>query len=107
MSSEKLLKVEEVALLIGCSVYTINLWYRFKRNNPDNEYAQMLPDYIQSGSLQTRYWKESDVYKLIDYQTKLPKGRNGVMGNTSRKYYNGGKRNGKKKTHRNIKNRNK
>lgn len=105
MSTEKLLKVEEVALLVGCSIHTLNLWYRFKKNNPENEYAQLLPEFTQSGPLQTRYWKESDVYKLIEYQTKIPKGRNGIMGNVSRKYYNGGKSNGKKKTRRNIKDR--
>lgn len=94
MSQQKLLKAEEVAFLVGCSIHTLNLWYRFKKNNPDSEYAKMLPEFIQSAPLQKRYWTQESVDDLIAFQTKLPKGRNGVMGNTSRKYY-GGNHNGK------------
>ena len=100
-----MLKVEEVALLVGCSIHTLNLWYRFKKNNPDNELAQMLPDFEQSAPLQTRYWRESDIPKLIEYQIRLPKGRNGIMGNTSRKYYEG--KHGKTKTNSRTKHSNK
>ena len=87
-SKERLLKLEEVAILIGSSGKSINNWYWFKRENPDNEYAQMLPDYIQEGPRQTRYWKESDVWKLIEFRNKIPQGRNGVMGSVTQRYYN-------------------
>lgn len=87
MSSEKLLKLEEVAIIVGTSSKSINNWYWFKRENPDNEYAQMLPDYIQEGARQTRYWKESDIWKLIEFKSSIPQGRNGIMGCVTQKYY--------------------
>lgn len=86
-SNERLLKLEEVAILIGSSGKSINNWYWFKRENPDNEYAKMLPDFIQEGARQTRYWRESDIWKLIDFKHKIPQGRNGVMGSITQKYY--------------------
>lgn len=95
---DNLLKVEEVAVLIGSSVNTINFWYRFKRMEPENEYAKQLPDFIQKNSRQTRYWKQEDVWKLIEFKKNLPHGRNGVMGSAT--WINNkwkGKTNGKKK----------
>lgn len=87
LKEERLLKLEEVAILIGSSGKSINNWYWFKRENPDNEYAKMLPDYVQYGPRQTRYWKESDIWKLIEYKQLIPKGRAGVMGSVTQKYY--------------------
>lgn len=84
---ERLLKIEEVAILIGSSVQTINMWYRFKRSEPENEYAKMLPDYIQKGGLRsTRYWTQKDIYKLIEFKQSIPLGRNGVLGTITQKY---------------------
>lgn len=87
MAGERLLKLEEVAILIGSSSKSINNWYWFKRENPDNEYAKLLPDYIQEGSRQTRYWRESDVWKLIEFKQSIPQGRSGIMGSITQKYY--------------------
>lgn len=84
---DRLLKLEEVAVLIGSSFKSINNWYMFKRANPDNEYAKMLPDFIQRGARQTRYWKESDLWKLIQFKNAIPQGRNGIMGCVTQKYY--------------------
>ena len=85
--TEKMLKLEEVAILIGSSGKSINNWYWFKRENPDNEYAKMLPDYVQEGARQTRYWKQSDIWKLIKFKQSIPMGKNGVMGSITQKYY--------------------
>lgn len=87
MAEERLLKLEEVAILIGSSGKSINNWYWFKRENPDNEYAKMLPDYIQESPRQTRYWKESDIWRLIEFKQAIPQGRNGIMGSVTQKYY--------------------
>lgn len=87
MENERLLKIEEVAVLIGSSCNSINNWYLFKRQNPDNEYAKLLPDYIQHGERQKRLWRESDVWKLIEFRNSIPQGRNGVMGDVTQKYY--------------------
>ena len=83
--SEKLLKIEEVALMLNVSVQTINIWYRWARENPDNEIAQSIPAYIQNGSRQTRYWTQSSVWKLIEFSKLIPKGRNGIMGDVTQR----------------------
>ena len=87
MQEERLLKLEEVALRVDVSFKTINNWYMFKKQNPDNEYAKLLPDFIQSGARQTRYWRESDIWKLIEFKQAIPQGRNGIMGEITQKYY--------------------
>lgn len=86
-TNDTLLKLEEVAILVGVSFKTINTWYAFKRAHPDNEYAQLLPDYIQAGNRQKRFWRKSDIWKLIKFRQSIPKGRNGVLGDITQKYY--------------------
>ena len=66
-----LLKIEEVAVLIGSSVQTINNWYAFKRAEPENEYAKMLPDYEQAGERQIRLWNKDDIQKFIEFRTVI------------------------------------
>lgn len=84
---ERKLRLEEVALLVGSSTLTINNWYKFKRLYPDDEYAKLLPDYEQNGGkTSTRYWKESDIYKLLEFKTKIPQGCKGIMGSVTQKY---------------------
>jgi len=97
--SEKLYKVEEVAVLIGCSVPTINYWYRYKKENPEEKLAQLIPEFTQLGTRMTRYWTQKDIYKLVEFRSKLPHGRNGMLGSVTQKYYHKekGKNNGKKK----------
>lgn len=78
--------VTEVALIVNSSINSINNWYRFKKLNPDNEYAKLLPDFIQKGERRTRYWKQSDIDKLLEFKNKLPKGRNGILGSVTQKW---------------------
>ena len=80
MADERKLKIEEVALLVGVSTQTINIWYRWKRCNLDNPLASLLPEYEQHGARQTRQWKQSDVWSLVNFRNSIPKGRNGIMG---------------------------
>lgn len=82
----ELLRLEEIALKVGVSFKTINNWYAFKKACPDNEYAQMLPDFIQDGVRQTRYWTNEAVEALIKFKEAIPIGRNGVMGEVTQKY---------------------
>lgn len=96
-NNQGLLKLEEVALLVGVSFKTINTWYAFKRMYPDNEYSKMLPEYIQAGKRQTRYWSKKDLWKFIQFKQSIPQGRNGIMGDVTQKYYRKEK-NGKTKT---------
>lgn len=85
--NQGLLKLEEVAVLVGVSFKTINTWYAFKRTNPENEYAKLLPEYIQVGKRRTRYWKKEDIWKFFQFRQSIPQGRNGVMGCITQKYY--------------------
>lgn len=88
------MKIEEVAMRVGVSVETINRWYREKKNNPGNEFLQALPCYELAKnpfSGVVRFWTSEDVWKLIEFKSKIKVGRTGQMG----KY--GGTGSGKKK----------
>ena len=80
------LSVEQVALLVGCSTKTINLWYQWKRTNPASEYVELLPNYYQETSKSQRFWNSEDVWKLIEFRRVIPHGRGGIMGEVSQKY---------------------
>ncbi len=90
---EQYLNIQEVALLIGCSVPTINNWYRFKKWNPDNPICELLPEFEQRGSRQTRYWKRQDIPRFLEFRQNIVRGRNGVMGSVTQKYYKKDKKN--------------
>lgn len=85
--SDNRLRIEEVALFLGVSVETINIWYRFKKHNPDDEYAKMLPEFEQdNGAKSCRWWKQDDLDKFVQFQKSRPIGRNGAMGTVTQKY---------------------
>ena len=94
------LKITEVAVLINKSPQTICMWYQWKRKYPDNEYAKLLPEYEQCGPRKTRYWDREDLCKLIEFSQKLPRGRNGFMGEVTQKYVKKEENNDTKKTNR-------
>ena len=85
--AEQLLRIEEVALLIGSSTQTINNWYRWKKLNPDHKLAKMLPEYTQSGARQQRYWKKSDIWAITEFKNTIPHGRLGILGSITQKHY--------------------
>lgn len=92
------LNCTQVAILLGISVPTLNFWYRFKKENPDNEYARLLPEFQRLKNNQARYWKREDVWKLAEFQKSIPKGRSGVMGCVTQRYLKKGEvKHGKKK----------
>lgn len=80
---EKLLTIEEVAVRIGVAYKTLCNWYAFKKRFPKDNFAKMLPDFVQEGPHKKRLWKESDLEKLEQFKTALPKGRGGVMGDVT------------------------
>lgn len=86
MSEVRLLNVQELSMLIGSSIQTIGSWYRWKDLNPDHELAKLIPDYTRIGNRRTRYWKQEDVWKLLEFKQKIPQGRNGIMGEVTQKY---------------------
>lgn len=79
------LRIEEVALLTGCSTQTLNNWYRWKKLNPEHPLAQLLPDYEQSGERQTRYWDKDDIVKIGQFKASIPHGRLGILGDITQK----------------------
>jgi DNA-binding transcriptional MerR regulator len=81
-----MLKIEEVAVLCGVSVQTINNWYKFKRENPDNEYAKLLPRYEVMGSHNQRLWDKADINDLLRFKQFRPNGCKGIMGSVTQKY---------------------
>lgn len=83
---KRLLKVEEVALAVEISVATINNWYRFKKENPENEYAKILPDFVQEQERGCRRWKQDDIWKLLEFKKRIPSGRAGVLGSVTQRY---------------------
>lgn len=88
------LKIEEVAMRVGVSTQTLNRWYKFKRNNPDDELSKLLPPYkkVKHPTGFMRVWEMDDVWKLIEFQSKIVPGRCGRMG----AYKGRGTKNGKK-----------
>jgi hypothetical protein len=87
------LRIEEVALLVGCSVKSVNNWYWFKNLHPEHEYAKMLPEFTRDGPHGTRLWRREDMWKLIEFKQRLPKGRYGILGDITQKYYRKAKQN--------------
>ena len=84
---EKLIKIEELAVLTDVSYKTIQNWYMWKKQNPDHELAKLLPEFQQDGCRQTRYWTMADVEKIKEFKKNVPQGRNGIMGCVTQKYY--------------------
>jgi len=84
--SRTLLRIEEVALLCGVSVQSVNNWYKFKRENPNNEYARLLPEYTTLEGSRQRMWDKADINALIEFKQKMPKGCKGVMGSVTQRY---------------------
>lgn len=82
----KLLTIEEVAVSVGVSVQTVNIWYRWKKKNPEHERAKLLPDFIQAKPRQIRFWEPQDVMKLIEFKNSVKTGRNGIMGDITQAY---------------------
>ncbi len=86
MPERVLLTIEQVAVTCRVSCQTINNWYKFKRENPDNEYARMLPDFIVLGGHNQRFWDKSDLNALVNFKQISPKGCKGVMGSVTQRY---------------------
>lgn len=105
---ERLFNVNEVALYLGVVSTTLNRWYLFKKENPDSEWSNMIPDYVTLSDNQRaqRYWREGEIFRLMEFRDKFPKGRNGIMGSVTQRYVKQKKKekkNGKKKTGRSSK----
>ena len=86
MDNDRLLNLNEVAMLVGVSVQTINAWYRWKNLHPEHEMAKLIPEFTRQGGRRTRYWKQSDAWKLLEFRKSIPQGRKGIMGDVTQIY---------------------
>ena len=93
MSEDRMIKAQELSMLIDTSVQTITVWYKWKETHPEHELAKLLPDYTRiKGGRKTRYWKYSDVAKILEFKKSLPQGRGGIMGDVTQMYVKDSKR---------------
>lgn len=85
---DRLLNATEVAMIAGCSVPMLNMWYKWRDLHPDNEIAKILPDYERVGSKTRgkRVWKYSEVHRVAEFRKHVPKGRGGFMAEVTQKY---------------------
>lgn len=108
---ERMLRIEEVAMILDINVLTIERWYRFKRQNPNNEIIKLLPEYVMqpnSKNRSVRFWKTSDIDMFKKFQDSIVRGTKGFMGsvtnpkNPNYKTHNikEAKKNGKKESKR-------
>lgn len=80
------LNVSEVSVIIGVSIQTINMWYKFKKEYPNDELAKKLPEFERDGSKNTRYWNREDMWKFMDFKANITMGRYGTMGSVTQRY---------------------
>ena len=59
---EKSLTVAELAVAIGSSVPTISAWYRWKKENPEHEYAKLLPDFVRTQDQALAFVRHTQAY---------------------------------------------
>ena len=89
------MKIEEVAMRVGVSVQTLNRWYKFKKENPEDEISKKLPEYRMINTLngKARDWTDAAVWQLIAFKASVKPGRNGKMGKYGGKGTHGKKEN--------------
>lgn len=83
---ESLFNIAEVSVMTGMSIKSLETWYRFKKECPDNEYAKMLPEIIHTSNHRQRCWTLEGVQALREFKAKIPRGRKGVMADVTQKY---------------------
>ena len=80
------INAQQLSVMTGVSVKTLDIWYMWKRLHPEHELAQLLPDYTQEGSRNKRYWDYDAIYQILEFRKALPRGRGGIMGEITQKY---------------------
>lgn len=87
--SNNMLTASRVANELNISVKTLTNWYKWFNDDsiekPQN--YPHLPMYIQKTERSPRLWKYEDITQLKEFQNWIPRGRHGVMGKISCKYW--------------------
>jgi hypothetical protein len=89
LSNDNMLTASNVANKLNISVKTLTTWYKWYYDNTIEKPKDFpkLPEYIQDHVNGPRYWTESDVKKLEEFKSWIPRGRAGVMGKINSKYW--------------------
>lgn len=85
MINKEFLNANEVAVVVGISIQTLNNWYRWKKINPTHELAKLLPKYSQVKGRSARLWSINDINSLVEFKESIPHGRNGILGEITQK----------------------
>lgn len=79
--SEDYVNATQLSQYLNVSVPTINIWYKWYFGDfPKPDDVPELPKFESRGARQTRYWKVSDLPKIVAFKKWLPHGKKGVMG---------------------------
>jgi len=81
-----MLTLNQVCSRLKISRYTLENWYRFKREYPDDELALLLPDYYKERVNSQRFWNKADIKRLREFKNSRKLGRNGQMSKSIQKY---------------------
>ncbi len=83
------LTANKIAQALDISVITLNNWYNWyldtSLEKPTN--TPPLPPFEQAHERGIRYWDSNDIPALLKFKEWVPKGRAGVMGNYSAKFW--------------------
>lgn len=86
------LTVNQVAMQVGKTAYTIKRWYAwYEQLTPDELSGYIrdgmpeLPKYEVVGPTKWRYWDDTDIKQLKKFSKWVPNTRAGVMGNLNKK----------------------
>ena len=85
----KKITATKISQYLNISVVTLNYWYKWYNDSKsvkpkDTPY---LPPYEQANPRAPRYWTEDDLYDLKKFKEWIPKGRGGVMGDCTARYW--------------------
>lgn len=86
---------EAVASKLNCALSTLLSWYKWKKLYPNHELAKLLPEPNREGRVLV--WTEDDIEQLKLFQSSIPHGRGGILGDITQKYWRGRKANNGKK----------
>jgi hypothetical protein len=89
MNKNNMLNATNVSAILDISVVTLNNWYKWYNDTsiekPIN--TPPLPMYLQETPRGKRLWNMVDIKLIKKFKDWIPKGRGGVMGEVSSKYW--------------------
>lgn len=73
---------------LNISYRTLERWYKWYNSLSDvPKDVPKLPMYEQAKPRGAKFWTSEDVEQLKEFKKWIPKGRNGIMGRVSQRYW--------------------